>query len=30
MGGEFGYAGKPDEFAHRLRQILARDSQSNR
>ncbi|WP_086723780.1 alpha/beta fold hydrolase [Streptomyces sp. NRRL B-24085] len=22
MGGEFGYAGKPDEFAHRLRQVL--------
>ncbi|MEU0950058.1 alpha/beta hydrolase [Streptomyces canus] len=22
MDGEFGYAGKPDEFAHRLRQIL--------
>lgn len=22
MDGEFGYAGKPDEFAHRLRQVL--------
>ncbi|KUN69738.1 hydrolase [Streptomyces griseorubiginosus] len=22
MGGKFGYAGKPDEFAHRLRQVL--------
>lgn len=30
LDGEFGYAGKPDEFAHRLRQVLDGASQANR
>ncbi|SPF06701.1 putative hydrolase [Streptomyces sp. MA5143a] len=30
LDGEFGYAGKPDEFAHRLRQILDAAAQANR
>lgn len=30
LDGEFGYAGKPDEFAHRLRQVLDGAAQANR
>ncbi|MEU5200202.1 alpha/beta hydrolase [Streptomyces scabiei] len=30
LDGQFGYAGKPDEFAHRLRQVLDGATQANR
>jgi len=30
LDGQFGYAGKPDEFAHRLRQVLDGAAQANR
>lgn len=30
MDGEFGYAGKPDQFAHRLRQVLDGVSEASR